>query len=274
MFLRQFPLSVALALILLVTYLNHVSAAPRFQQIVVIGDSLSDSGNAGRFSNGPVWVEQLAERMGLTVTPSSRGGSNFAVGGARLDPASGPTALPAQVDELRSGRITPAKTLYVVWGGGNDLLAAVGSPDGDRMVAKAADALRIVLSRLIAAGASDILVPNLPNIGVTPAVRAYGPAAEAHGKMLSAHFRRLSDATIDELRKSAGRSIHLIRLDVWSLADRAVSQPHEAGFDEVRVPCQQRPTCDRALFWDEVHPTTYAHGHLADSALHAIETEY
>jgi outer membrane lipase/esterase len=261
-------------LILGASNLNHASATSRFQRIVVIGDSLSDGGNAGRFSNGPVWVEQLAGRMGLALTPSSRGGSNFAVGGAKLDPASGPTALPAQLDELISRKITPAGTLYVVWGGGNDLLAAVGSSDGDRMLTKAGDALRTILSRLIALGASDILVPNLPNVGLTPAVRTYGPAAEARGKMLSAQFCQLSDEVVQVLRKSGGRSVHLIRLDVWSLADRAVSQPHEAGFDEVRVPCQQRPACDRALFWDGVHPTTYAHGRLADSALHAIETAH
>jgi phospholipase/lecithinase/hemolysin len=33
---------------------------PPIDHIVVFGDSLSDTGNAGRFSNGPVWVEQLA----------------------------------------------------------------------------------------------------------------------------------------------------------------------------------------------------------------------
>jgi hypothetical protein len=27
-----------------------------FDQLVVLGDSLSDMGNAGRFSDGPVWI--------------------------------------------------------------------------------------------------------------------------------------------------------------------------------------------------------------------------
>ena len=72
---------------------SSVSAALSFDTVVVFGDSLSDSGNAGRFSNGPNWAEQLAERLKVPLRPSKAGGTNFAVGGARLDAGSGPTSL-------------------------------------------------------------------------------------------------------------------------------------------------------------------------------------
>src|SRR4051794_21355123 len=65
-----------------------------YVQIVAFGDSLSDTGNvyiasggtfppapyaAGRFSNGPVWVESLANKLGVpTPTPSVMGGTNNA----------------------------------------------------------------------------------------------------------------------------------------------------------------------------------------------------
>src|SRR5438270_6013823 len=77
---------------------SATAAEPTFDHMVVFGDSLSDIGNAGRFSNGPVWVEQLAARFSVELKPSHAGGLNFAVGGARLDPASGPSSLRAQAD--------------------------------------------------------------------------------------------------------------------------------------------------------------------------------
>ena len=105
------------------------TAAPVFDRLVVFGDSLSDVGNAGRFSNGPVWVEQLATRLGLAIMPSQKGGLNFAVGGARLDPRSGAQNLRAQADMFLKMAPRMSRTLYVVYGGGNDLLGAIGQPN-------------------------------------------------------------------------------------------------------------------------------------------------
>src|SRR5918998_3827853 len=90
--------------------------AENFPALVVFGDSLSDTGNAGRFSNGPVWVERIAERIGARLRPSGEGGTNYAVGGARA--RGGPTDLRAQADAFlsaRRGRVDPA-ALYVVYG--------------------------------------------------------------------------------------------------------------------------------------------------------------
>lgn len=91
------------------------TAAP-FTGLIVFGDSLSDSGNnalafdntttapgatrtalpipsptfvptfpypSARYSNGPVWIEQVASSLGLSATPSLAGGTNYAFGGAR-----------------------------------------------------------------------------------------------------------------------------------------------------------------------------------------------
>jgi GDSL-like Lipase/Acylhydrolase len=98
---------------------------PPIDHIVVFGDSLSDTGNAGRFSNGPVWVEQLAARLEIALRPTQAGGLNFAVGGARLDPLSGPHSLRAQADLFLRMRQPSGRTLHIVYGGGNDLCCFV-----------------------------------------------------------------------------------------------------------------------------------------------------
>src|SRR5215217_2201063 len=90
-----------------------------FSRLVVFGDSLSDTGNAGRFSNGSVWVEVLARRLNVTLQPSQAGGLNFAVGGARLDPRSGSHSLRAQADRFLKRPRQGGRTLHVVYGGGN-----------------------------------------------------------------------------------------------------------------------------------------------------------
>ena len=66
--------------------------------IVAFGDSLSDVGNIsiatggvspgasyyhGHYSNGPIWLEYLANRLGVAApTPSLAGGTDNALGGA------------------------------------------------------------------------------------------------------------------------------------------------------------------------------------------------
>src|SRR5262245_981433 len=75
------------------------ASAGQVTQIVSFGDSLSDVGNfyaatgglsppsppydAGRFSNGPIWIEYLAHNLGIAApTTSSSGGTDYAYGGA------------------------------------------------------------------------------------------------------------------------------------------------------------------------------------------------
>ena len=88
------------------------SAATAFSKIVVFGDSLNDRGNMaaftggafpnapvyvyGRQSNGPLWVEYLASRLGMANNLD-----NYAVVGAMTAPAPGyPTGNVWSVSEL------------------------------------------------------------------------------------------------------------------------------------------------------------------------------
>ena len=248
-----------------------VAAMPDFTEVVVFGDSLSDTGNAGRFSNGPVWVEYIAKSLGRDLAPSSRGGRNYAIGGARTH--GGPTSLRAQLDEflggLPQGKADP-KALYVVYGGGNDLLAADQLANAVGLVNAAAAALGDIVEQLCRAGAVHILVPNLPDLGRTPAVRVHGPGIAATAR----RFSELFDTALEQ-RLSALESqypVHLYRLDVFARLEQVLSNPAAAGFRNLTEPCAGAG-CATALFWDHLHPTTIAHQRLAEAAMAAIEAQ-
>jgi len=245
------------------------ASPPAFDHVVVFGDSLSDTGNAGRFSNGPVWVEVLAERLGLELRAAQAGGSNFAVGGARLDPAAGPYGLKAQVDQFLRLPRPGGRTLHIVYGGGNDLLAAVAEP-GSSQVDAAIAALQAILADLVAAGATDLLVPNLPDVGITPAVRTHGEEAAGQARRLTAAFNARTDALLHELVAAAPGTLRLYRLDVFAMAEQVRADPAAFGFTDIVTPCSGSTGCEGHLFWDHVHPTTYAHGRLAEAALREL----
>lgn len=266
---RLIPLAVLVALAM--THADPAGAAAGFASIAVIGDSLSDGGNAGRFSDGPVWVERLAAALGLTLAPSQAGGTNFAVGGARLDPGSGPTSLRAQADRLLAGPPAPGRRLYVLWGGGNDLLAALGRPDAEATVDAAAASLRGIALDLVAAGVTDLLIANLPDIGIAPAVQDHGAAAVAAARGLSARFDDAVAAVWRDVEDAGAGHVRLYRLDVRALAERVRADPQAYGFTEIRRPCPGPGACDGYLFWDGIHPTAQAHARLGTAALRVLD---
>jgi outer membrane lipase/esterase len=237
-----------------------------FDRLVVFGDSLSDMGNAGRYSNGPVWVEQLAASLKLPLKPSERGGLNFAVGGARVQ--IGPHSLREQVNRYITLGPPSGRTLCIVWGGANDIFAALGETEPISELDAASTALATVLADLIAQGATDLLVPNIPDVGITPAVRSQGngAVAEAHG--LTDRFNRAVGKRLADLSSSG--SPRLYRLDVAAMAERARRNPASFGFTNISTPCYGSALCREYVFWDDIHPTTAAHAHLAEAALGSL----
>ena len=245
---------------------------PTFDHIVVFGDSLSDMGNAGRFSNGPVWVEQLADKLHVTLRPSDHGGENFAIGGARLDPKSGPDSLRAQVDRFLQRKALPeGRTLYIVWGGSNDIFAALDERKALAQLDTAAESLKSIVADLVQNGAQDLLVPNLADVGMTPEVRAQGRKAVEEARRLTEHLNKTVDNDLAALNSSASNTFKVHRLDVWSLAEQARKQPSSFGLRNVTSPCKRLRRCDGHLFWDDIHPTTEGHARLAAAALDALD---
>jgi outer membrane lipase/esterase len=242
-----------------------LAAAP-FSDLIVFGDSLSDNGNVGRFSNGPVWVEWMAAAMGLELRPARTGGTNYATAGARAHGGSMDVLAQTAAFLSHRGDADP-KAFYVVFAGANDLLASPCRAHNTSVVREAAEAMGSAVGRLAAAGAINILVPNLPDVGKAPVVRAQGADCADSARRLT----RLYNAVLeDELAAvEASSRIRLHRLDVFSLAEEVFANPQNAGFRNVTTPCQGQG-CDYALFWDWLHPTTTAHDLLAAQALKVL----
>ncbi len=311
-----------------------MSAAPAFayDAIVSFGDSLSDVGNVfaatggaepnppyymGRFSNGPIWLEDVAGALRLPIAPSILGGNDFAFGGATTGyPATNSAAVPnleLQVDAygVKTGGHADPNALYTFSIGANDLFAAIGDvidaaianpadiPAAEaEAFADAAGAASVVGQQggaLMTWGAKELLLFDVPDLSVTPDMRA--AAAEIGGLFgstaaadFSAFVKSLT-ATFDEdvlgaLRTDAPK-LAVVDLGTFAFLDQVVGDPTAYGFSNVTQPCfvptnpdapftSGGTTCGDAavqagyLFWDGVHPTEAAGQLIADRALAAV----
>jgi len=262
--------------------------ASAYSAMYVFGDSLSDTGNVytysggtqppppyapGRFSNGAVWVETLSANLGLgPVTPSALGGKNFAVGGATTGglpaPAIPGTSLTDQVNYYAiSYGIADPNALYVVWGGGND----VNAGDVSNTVAN----LMNIIANLASLGATHFLVPNLPDIGLTPGAIAAGPATAAAATFLSSQVNAGLATNLPTLA-ALFPWINITTLDVWTFVNNAIAASPGNGYTNTNQPCFDSsvpsvcPNPNEYIFWDTIHPTARAHQDLGNLATVAL----
>ena len=271
--MNLFPITRNFAAFLVGMLLSSLAHAA-FTQVISFGDSLSDTGNVfaatsganppapyfnGRFSDGPVWNEILANSLGLSApTPSLTGGTNYAWGGARTNSAPSVPATATQVsDYLTAVSTADPGALYTIWTGGNDIQDVAGgaATTGD-LVADAQNVATLV-NDLKTAGAQSILVMNVPNIGLAP-ISASNPAG---GTALSNLFNSTLAASL------AGISgVELV--DVFTVSNDIDANPAAFGLTNVTDQCiGTGADCSTYLFWDALHPTTAGHALIADAAL-------
>lgn len=235
---------------------------------------------SNRYSNGPVWVEQFAAALGLSAQPSVLGGSDFAFGGARSGP-SGSSFPYSMLDQVQfflaaTGGVIPSSALYVVEGGGNDardaFAVAAGGGDPSALIAGFANDIGTIIAELDSAGPRDILLANVPDIGLTPAIRAFGAPAMALGSGIATAMNDALYAMLGGLPPSVSGDIHL--LDLYGLLDQIVADPAAFGLTDVTDACAYSPSCiadpSGTFFWDGIHPTTAGHDILAQAALRTI----
>jgi phospholipase/lecithinase/hemolysin len=256
----------------------------RFSDLYVFGDSMSDIGNLatatgglvpaepfveGRFSNGPLFVEVLAEQLALgPLLPSILGGTNFAWGGAKAGEdrslLNGLLVLPSIATQVErfivglGGERADGEALYVVFSGSSDidlaLDAGLDSSSGASITEAAADATLATIERLAGAGAAHFLVLNLPDMNLTPQHAGRPGASE----MALQFNQRLATGL-------AGVGLDIVLFDTFAFLNDLPE-----GFAVVDAPCVDAAgeVCanpEEYLFFDHFHPTATGHRVLAEA---------
>lgn len=278
-----------LKLVLVLLSVSAVAQAGSFSSVVVYGDSLSDNGNLfaatgqpgapyyqGRRSDGLVAVEQLAAALGTPLLDfawigATTGIGNYADGGTPT--TLGSFSLPGMQAEFAATQASLgpylASGLFIVWGGPNDFLSP--SPldlTPQAIVSRAiGDELGIVTS-LELLGAHNILVPGMPDLGLTPYFRSLGSAAAAQGSAIT-------DAYNAALRSSLPSGV--LFYDTATLLRSIVANPGAYGFTNVTDPCFNGATVcanpSQYVFFDSFHPTSATDRLAAEGFLETVTPE-
>jgi len=217
-----------------------------------------------------------------TIPPAPTSGNyNWAVdsppGLQLLYPALQDTGLDAQV-ALFTSRVSsaavsfdPTTTLFSVWGGANDIFLGLdlGLSPGDlnALLFSAAVNVATRIGELAAAGGMHFLVINLPDLGLTPLAIAEGPVAQVQLTMISQGFNDVLSGALAPLKASG---LDIIEFDAFSAFQAMIANAEGQGFN-VSEPCFDGlgsiPTvlagCPGYIYFDSVHPTTYAHSLIA-----------
>jgi phospholipase/lecithinase/hemolysin len=226
-------------------------------QIVSFGDSLSDVGTyapiaklfgGGRFTTNPgqVWTQDVAQYYGDTLTAAytidvtqkltAQGGLGYAEGGATVaTPVSGflvdvigNVEMPVN-DQVTSYMSTygtfNSDQLVLILGGANDILRAGALPGSATTVETAANTLAQTIGKVVQAGATHVVVVNIPNVGLTPT----GLAAGDGGATLT-QLSQIFNTTLNAALQADGLANKVILVDSYTWMNGIIANYKANGF--------------------------------------------
>lgn len=277
------------ACVLTSALIAQTSAYGAYSDIVVFGDSLSDSGNAflatgaptspyynGQYSNGPVWEVTFAQHFGLSGAPVLGGGSNYAIAGAATGNTgtgrTSPSLLTQQAGYLAlHSNHADADALYVIFGGGNDLADALTTAN-PALVSQGVANVTQMVGDLYDAGARNILVVNSVDIGLTPRVAAFGGAAQTNASLLSVSWNNALSASLASYNSVVGLDLDVF--DLYSLQHNVIDHAADYGITNTTSACFNGATVcaqpNTYMYWDDFHPTAAVHNLIAQGAINAL----
>ena len=267
----------------------------------------SPPSNHDSFTNGPVAVQLLANSLGLNADPSLwvtgfkdvnglfggvsyAPGTNYAVAGATsaLAAQGGPTQinLPEQVGTYlgaASGKADP-NALYVVMIGGNDVRNAALSGSGAAAVTAGVTTEVGEVQALASAGARNILVANVPNVGIIPEFAQDSPTLAAAATSYSHSYDAQLSASLAAAGLPAGTD--LTQFDLYAYNQEIAANAAALGFTDTTDRCFTSTPLSAAttsqcgpggqnissfIYWDSIHPTARVQALWAEGMLAALD---
>ena len=174
-----------------------------------------------------------------------------------------------------------------MWIGANDVLdiandASLTPAQQQTDVQDAVNNEMAVIGGLVAHGAQNLLVLNVPDLGITPYEQARGAATAQTATSLSSQYNSELAAALQPLEASGALKIDLV--DIFSVLDQAKANPTAHGFTNVTDPVWTGGLTDpnsgtlrasgsaqnQYLYFDSLHPTAQAHSMLASGIAQSL----
>jgi phospholipase/lecithinase/hemolysin len=283
---------------------SSAAFAGPFTSMINFGDSLSDVGNdyavskpyaqlgiiptpipnspgyyQGRFSNGLIWIDDIASYYGLPAPRGSQsGGTDYAYGDATSGTGTTDTFIQnirTQINSYTASHTATSSELFTVLGGADDIFNTLNN-GGTTTGAQAADNIAGGIGALYADGARNVVIPNLPDLGLTPAYR--GTALQTSATALTGQFNTELALDLGNLQ-ATDPGLTLYEVNLFTQFDQLIASPGQYGLTDVTDSAYTGDTSFAGdgmvapgvagyLFFDDVHPTTTGHALIAD----AVET--
>jgi outer membrane lipase/esterase len=263
------------------------------------------------FTNGDTAVQVLAQRFGLNADASLfptgfvdvhnlgyTSGTNYAVAGATAGTALGQGVtglnLSTQVGAFlaRQGGVVPTSSLVTVFIGGNDVRTAAhqGMTGADGIFTYNASYITDgitaelgAISTLLGRGAMNLLVVNVPDVGVIPEFTTYSPAGQAAAATAASQAYNMQLASGIASLVASNQSANIKLFDLYSYSNYLAANAASLGITNTTQPCYLsydgvtntpatslviNPACGpidpntgqaanigQFQYWDAIHPT-------------------
>ncbi|MFM6002121.1 MAG: SGNH/GDSL hydrolase family protein, partial [Sphaerospermopsis kisseleviana] len=214
------------------------------QNIVVFGDSLSDTGNLfaatnntlpqppyfeGRFSNGLLWIDYLSPQLQFnseSVINFAFAGGNSGISNFFTDLNLSSPGLLTQVQSFRdfnTNSPVSEDTLYIIWIGSNDFDFLPADSDPIQAANDAATNIGNAITTLSNEGAKQFVVANLIDLGDRPLTISSNTTAE--GRQYALNFNSALEQTVNGLELNPDLDISIA--DIFSLNEAVQANPED-----------------------------------------------